>query len=78
MSIYDPLNIILNINKFFKNNYIFLTLSNINFINQIARLAQLVERQTFNLVVWGSSPQSGEYFFDIFKKSININKLYLK
>ena len=27
------------------------------------RLAQMVERQTFNLVVMGSSPISGGYFF---------------
>ena len=27
------------------------------------RLAQSVERQTFNLVVMGSSPISGGYFF---------------
>ena len=29
------------------------------------RLAQSVERQTFNLVVMGSSPISGGYFFFI-------------
>ena len=32
-----------------------------------ARLAQSVERQTFNLVVGGSSPPSGEFLFQIKK-----------
>jgi hypothetical protein len=31
----------------------------------IARLAQSVERETFNLKAWGSSPQSGAIFLKI-------------
>ena len=32
----------------------------------MARLAQSVERETFNLKAKGSSPLSGEYFLGIF------------
>ena len=32
-------------------------------LSQLARVAQLVERQAFNLNVQGSSPCSGEYIF---------------
>ena len=35
-------------------------------ITQAARVAQLVERQAFNLNVQGSSPCSGEYVFVLF------------
>ena len=45
-------NIINNKNKFFKLSFSFLLRS--------ARVAQLVERQAFNLNVQGSSPCSGE------------------
>ena len=33
------------------------------------RLAQLVERQTFNLVVEGSSPSSGDFYLNIIEYS---------
>ena len=39
------------------------TFFNFHFFTSSARVAQLVERQAFNLNVQGSSPCSGEYFF---------------
>ena len=41
-----------------------------------ARLAQSVERETFNLKAKGSSPLSGELFFFYFFSSFNMVKLY--
>ena len=40
-----------------------LTMLNFRSLTRSARVAQLVERQAFNLNVQGSSPCSGEYFF---------------
>ena len=41
-----------------------------HYIKQIARLAQLVERKTFNLVVVGSSPTEGKLYIFFFINSL--------
>ena len=58
--------------KYLKRNLNHFAFINSGLLFQAARVAQLVERQAFNLNVQGSSPCSGDIYF--FANTIESNK----